>query len=149
MDAGAFEEAMRMRSRNQRDLGFCSPEAIEVFERWREALGSPRSRLDPTRAKAIDGMLSIGYSVEDLQLAIFGCSISPYHQGQNDRRQRYTDIELICRDAQHVDKFIELAEREISKQVERASEPPGRLLDRPASKMPDFIRAMVKKRQEA
>jgi len=86
-------------------------EVEQVFERWKATMGHKRARLDPKRAKAIRGMLAIGYTVEDLHLAIFGCSVSPFHQGHNDRSTRYDDIGLICRDAEHVDRFIALAEK--------------------------------------
>lgn len=113
-----------MRMRNQKSLGFVTDEARQVFERWKETMGSPRSKLDPRRAEAIDGMLAVGYSIEDLELAIFGCSISPFHQGQNDRREKYYDIGLICRDAEHVDKFIAMAEKAMAKRVQRIADKP-------------------------
>lgn len=129
--------------RKQLHLTVHSPEAEQVFERWKQVMGSPRSRLDPSRAKAIDAMLSIGYSVEDLQLAIFGCSVSPFHQGQNDRKERYVDIALICRDAQHVDKFIALAEKVTAREVRKAVDQP-RLMDKPPSRVPEHLRKFVK-----
>lgn len=119
-------------------------EIEQVFTRWKETMGSPRARLDPKRAKAIRGMLAVGYSVEDLQLAIFGCSVSPFHCGQNDRATKYQDIALICRDAEHVDKFIELAERAMAKSMRKAIDQP-RLLSQPASAVPEHLRKFVPK----
>ncbi len=83
-----------------------------VFEFWRNVLSNPRSRLDDRRRKAITARLRDGYTVEDLQLAVIGCGFSPHHQGHNDRHRPYQDIELICRDAQHVDDFVRIAEEE-------------------------------------
>lgn len=77
--------------------------------------------MDDARRKAIRGRLRDGYSVEDLCDAISGCRLSDFHMGQNDRRQSYCDISLICRDAQHVDQFIELYERKKAKA--QANEP--------------------------
>lgn len=116
----------------------------QVFERWKGTMGHSRARLDAARSKAIRAMLAAGYTVEDLQLAIFGCSISPFHQGQNDRATKFDDIGLICRDAQHVDKFIAIAEKSISRRTQRAMDNP-RLLDKPASAVPAHLMAMVKK----
>lgn len=116
----------------------------QVFDRWKGTMGHTRAKLDQKRAKAIRAMLTVGYTVEDLQLAIFGCSISPFHQGQNDRSTRFDDIALICRDAEHVDKFIALAEKTIAKRTQRAIDSP-RLLDKPASAVPAHLMAMVKK----
>jgi len=46
-----------------------------------------------------------GYSVDDLCEAIDGCMRSPWHQGENERRKAYDTLELIARDAKHVDDF--------------------------------------------
>lgn len=83
----------------------------EVFDFWREQLSNARSRLDDKRRKAILARFRDGYTVEDLQLAVMGCKASEFHNGANDRGRRYVSIELICRDADHVDSFIEIAEK--------------------------------------
>lgn len=114
-----------------------------IFERWKQTMGHQRARLDQKRAKAIRAMLMAGYTVEDLELAIFGCSISPFHRGQNDRAQKYQDIALICRDAEHVDKFIALAEAAAAKQVRDAVERPS-LRDKPVTPIPEALRKYVK-----
>lgn len=132
-----------MNSRKQMGLGIHSQEAEQVFERWKAVMGSPRSRLDPARAKAIDAMLAVGYSVEDLELAVFGCSVSPFHQGNNDRQMKFADIGLICRDAQHVDQFIALAEKVMAKQLRKAVEEPS-LRNVPATAVPEALRKFVK-----
>lgn len=119
-------------------------EVIEqLFERWKVTMGRTRARLDDKRAKAIRAMLAVGYSMEDLELAIFGCSVSPFHQGQNDRATKFDDIALICRDAEHVDKFIALAEQVMAKRVRKAMDSP-RLMDRPATAVPEALRKFVK-----
>lgn len=82
-----------------------------MFQHWQTIFNKPRARLDDTRRKALKARLRDGYTVEDLCDAISGCRLSPFHMGENDRREKYTDIALICRDAAHVDKFIELYER--------------------------------------
>ncbi len=51
--------------------------------------------------------LKDGYSVEDLTRAINGNHQSPHHCGQNETKTKYQSLELICRDAEHVQKFIE------------------------------------------
>lgn len=119
-------------------------EAIEhIFERWKVTMGHPRARLDAKREKAIRAMLAVGYSVEDLELAIFGCSVSPFHQGQNDRGTKFEDIGLIFRDAEHVDKFIALGELAMAKSVRKAVESP-RLMDKPATPVPEALRKFVR-----
>lgn len=86
-----------------------------VFSHWQTIFNKPRAKMDEARRKAIRGRLRDGYSAEDLCDAISGCRLSDWHMGQNDRRQQYTDIALICRDAAHVDQFIELYERKKAK----------------------------------
>lgn len=115
-----------------------------VFEQWKSTMGHARARLDQKRTKAIRAMLAVGYSVEDLELATFGCSVSPFHQGQNDRGTKFDDIALICRDAEHVDKFMALAEQTMAKRSACMASAP-RLIDKPASKVPAHIMAMVRK----
>jgi hypothetical protein len=84
-------------------------EVGKVFTYWQETMNHPRARLDGKREKKIKDLLKIGYTVEDLKTAIDGCKASPFHQGQNDRKTVFDDIELICRDASHVDRFIKTA----------------------------------------
>lgn len=112
-----------------------------VFNKWKEVMGHARARLDEKRRKAIRSMLAAGYTVEDLELAIHGCSVSPFHQGQNDRAQKYQDIALICRDAEHVDKFIAIAE-----QARRKRERPEKI-SAPVSAVPDNIMRIVRRRE--
>lgn len=87
--------------------------ASDVFAYWKTELNHPRAKLDDKRKKKINAILKIGYTVEDLKTAIDGCKQSPWHQGQNERQSVYDDIELICRDASHVDRFIKTACQDI------------------------------------
>ena len=80
--------------------------AMQVFERWKQKLDHPKAVLDEKRLKAINARLRNGYSVEDLFAAIDGLTRSSHHMGRNDRGQVYDDIELVCRDAAHVESFI-------------------------------------------
>lgn len=82
-----------------------------VFNSWRDILNHKKSKLDAKRKKEINEALSLGYSPQDLQQAIIGCSMSEYHMGKNDRGQKYDSINLIFRNADLIDKFIGIAER--------------------------------------
>lgn len=86
------------------------PQVEEVFGYWKSAMGHPRAQLDAKRDKAIRARLE-SYSVEDLCRAVDGCKRTPFNMGQNDRAEVYDDIELICRDAKHVDQFLRAAEQ--------------------------------------
>lgn len=84
-------------------------EVVAVFEHWRTTMNKPRARLDARRSKLVAARLADGYDVATLLLAIDGCRRSVWHQGANDRGRRYCDLSLICRDAEHVDMFAEIA----------------------------------------
>jgi hypothetical protein len=103
-------------------------EEIEaVFNRWKATMGHSAGSSGPEECEGYPRHVdAVGYTVEDLELAIFGCSVSSFHQGQNDRCQRYDDIALICRDAEHVDKFIAIAEQQ-TRSARKSTRHPKRL----------------------
>jgi len=82
---------------------------LSVFKCWKTTLNHKRSNLDDKRKKQIEKALSLGYSSDELQQAIIGCSKSDFHMGVNDRGQKYDSINLIFRDADQIDKFIMIA----------------------------------------
>lgn len=83
----------------------------ELFNYWKETHQSPRSKLDDKRKKLIKSALGL-YSVEDLKLAILGCSYSGFHMGKDPKTngKQHNGIDLILRDADHIDSFIKMAE---------------------------------------
>ncbi len=86
-------------------------QARQVFAHWCERMKKGgRTAFDDKRRRAVEARLRDGYSVADLCRAIDGCALTPHNMGQNDRGQRYDDLELVCRDAAHVDRFIANAE---------------------------------------
>ncbi len=102
--------------------GQASTDTIEVFDYWKSKLQHPQAKLDAKREKALKARLKDGYTVSQLCQAIDGCSLSPWHLGQNDRNQKFDDLELICRDAGRVDRFIEIAKNPpLTEEQKRAS----------------------------
>jgi len=83
-----------------------SNEAQEIFNYWQKTMNHPRAKLDNKRKCKIMQARKLGYLVDDLKKAIEGCSKIPFNMGQNERNQRYDDLELILRDASHIDRFI-------------------------------------------
>jgi hypothetical protein len=81
-----------------------------VFDAWRHKLGHHRAKLDGKRRRLITARLQ-ERPVEELLRAIDGVLKSDWHMGRDPKTagQRYDDIEIIFRDAAHVEKFIELA----------------------------------------
>lgn len=83
-----------------------APQVRQVFEHWKRVMGKGRTQLDDKRRRAVLARLKGGYTVEDLCKAIDGCAKTPHNMGENERATRYDDLELICRDASHVDRFM-------------------------------------------
>jgi len=83
-----------------------SPEELEIFKCWQLTMQHPRSKLDKNRRNKIRQALAMGYSIEELKTAIAGCAKTPFNIGINERGQHYDSIDLIFRDADHIDRFI-------------------------------------------
>lgn len=69
----------------------------------------PRARGDKKARAKIADRLKDKFSVADLQLAIDGNHVSPWHCGQNPERTPHHKMVTIFRDADQVTKFVELA----------------------------------------
>lgn len=93
--AGAFEietEAERQ-----------TPNPVErIFNHWREIHRHPQARLDDKRRKVIRSALK-NYGEPELCEAISGYLNSPHHMGQNETGTVYDALELMLRDAEHID----------------------------------------------
>lgn len=80
-----------------------------VFAHWVATMGKDpaRSRLNAARKAKLKARRSEGYTDEQLCQAVDGCRLSPFHMGQNDRGEVYTDLATILRDGTTVEKHIE------------------------------------------
>lgn len=76
----------------------------EVFAAFQEATGKTRAKLTDDRRGRIVRWLRV-YSAEDLCDAVRGWRWSPHHCGHNDRGTVYNDLELLLRDAKHIEQF--------------------------------------------
>jgi len=95
------------------ELALVSPPAtgdpvVVIFEAWQEATGHHKAVLDPKRRAAIVKARK-HYSDEDLIDACRGVHLSPHNRGENERNTPYDDIALVLRDAEHVERFRDLA----------------------------------------
>ena len=73
-----------------------------VFLFWKETFNkSSRTILKGVRETKIKARLKEGYTVDEIKEAILNVSSSQHHIDGG-----YTDIELICRDQSHLDKYI-------------------------------------------
>jgi hypothetical protein len=80
-----------------------------VFTHWVKVMSKDpaRSKLNAARKAKLKARRSEGYTDEQLCQAIDGCKLSPFHMGQNDRGEAYTDLATILRDGTTVEKHIE------------------------------------------
>lgn len=84
-----------------------------VFDHWREALNHPDAKFSVERQRKIRLRLK-DYTAEQLCKAIDGCAKSDFHMGRDpNSRGIHDDIELICRDGVHVEKFIAIADGKV------------------------------------
>lgn len=84
---------------------------VELFTFWQETLGHSKAKLDTARKTKIEKALKLGYSVEDLKLAIQGCKLSKWHMGDNPDRRIYDGIGVIFKNAEKIENFIQLAQQ--------------------------------------
>ena len=112
------------------------PEQIEevvdevrvVFDAWVEATGKhpTRTRLDDKRRRTIKKALD-GHPVDDVLDAVVGWQHEPFYCGENDRGRPFNDLGMLLRDAEHVERFRDLARDGAAPVV--PSVDPGVLLD--------------------
>lgn len=91
-----------------------------VFAAWQTSTGKTKAMLDAKRRKIIGARLRT-WPEADLVDAVRGWRHSPHNRGENERGEVYNDIELLLRDAQHIEKF-----RDLERGVTPKSKPIGR-----------------------
>lgn len=99
-------------NKSDNDLNTMSAKAnqsFELFKYWCEVMGKSisTSKLTPKREKKIKDRLKQGYTFEQIKTAIFNCSNDPFSMGHNDRGKPFNDLELICRDGEKLESFLE------------------------------------------
>lgn len=81
-----------------------------VFDHWVATMKSKsavRCVFSDKRRRLISRRLD-EYDLATCLAAIDGCAASDFHMGQNSRNRAYNSIELIFRDAEHVERFAEI-----------------------------------------
>lgn len=68
----------------------------------------PKRKVSDKERALVRARLEDGYTADDLIEAIDGNMASAWHQGKNDRGKAYDKLNLILRDASHVDEFREM-----------------------------------------
>ena len=84
-----------------------------VFDAWVDATGkdSGRTRLDEKRRRTIGRALE-AHPIEDVLDAVVGWRHDAFYCGENDRGRPFNDLGLLLRDAEHVERFRDMARRE-------------------------------------
>jgi hypothetical protein len=82
-------------------------QVVSIFDFWKKVMNSEKSVLDAKRTKLIKSAIE-KYSPADICIAIRGCSKSAYHMGDNNQKTKYNGLNLILRDAEYIDKFMQL-----------------------------------------
>lgn len=81
-----------------------------VFATWVEATGkhATRTKMDDKRRRLISRALK-DHPVEDVLDAVVGWRSDPFYRGENDRGRAFNDLGLLLRDAEHIERFRDLA----------------------------------------
>jgi hypothetical protein len=91
-----------------------STQIDEVFEYWIDLLWNGkgvRPVLSDKRRKKILAAIKL-YGVAVCKQAVLGCTMSEWHMGNNPSGKKYTDIELILRDPEHIERFVTQSEED-------------------------------------
>lgn len=127
MRGNGIEENVKLKSEGKRKEGELSDfveqnphppskneggNVLSVFKHYRKyhRRAHPKPKSGSKEWGKVKARLAEGYTTDDLMMAIDGCHKSPYHQGENERGKKYDSLELIVRDGDHVNQFIEIAE---------------------------------------
>lgn len=87
-----------------------SDEIQDVFDFWVTTSWTGRGIkpvLTDKRKRLIQRAVK-DYGSENCKLAITGNSLSDWHQGKNPNNKKYNSIELILRDAEHIENFANM-----------------------------------------
>ena len=86
-------------------------DAQQVFDYWKKRLDkNARVVFSEKRRRRVRSALK-HFTVADLMKAVDGCAKSPFHMGDGPDGTVYDDLELICRDVEHIEKFMAIDDK--------------------------------------
>lgn len=83
-------------------------QARRLFTFWKDVMNHPGAKFDNGRKKKIIARLKNGYTEEECKLAIQNVSKSAWHMGDNKKEQKYNSINLIFRNGEKLEGYINL-----------------------------------------
>lgn len=94
-----------------------SDEAVKiVWDYWVKTMGASKlAVLDHDRKVKIAASIH-DYGIKASCLAIDGCASSPFHMGDNPQQKKYNGIDLIFRDADKIEGFIQRTQKRNARQ---------------------------------
>ena len=97
-------------SRAGKTAAVSTEDVEQVFNYWRDIMGKgTRAKLSPERKELIGSAIH-DYSLELCLEAVRGCSLSSFHMGGNKQRKRYDSLDLIFRNSDKIEGFLQIAE---------------------------------------
>lgn len=113
------------------------PQAVvQVFEAWLASTGrTNQTLLDAKRRRLIDRALK-SYPLADVLDAVHGWRRSPHHRGENPTSTVYNDLELLLRDAGHIEKFRDFERHAPSTNGGPRATPGEQAIDRVFAQLP-------------
>lgn len=100
-------KAMEKQAEQKVKQGARAGDVQTIFDYWRATCGHERARLGAKRTQAVDAILAMGYTVDDVKEAIDGLAATAFEKDG----KRYDDLELVCRNEVQVDKYRDAAKR--------------------------------------
>lgn len=82
----------------------------QVFDYWLLTMNKQKRAILSAERKNLIGAAIHDYGIETVMEAIRGCSLSSFHMGGNKQRKRYDSLELILRNTEKIEYFVQIAE---------------------------------------
>lgn len=98
-----------VRSRPSKAATVAESDVQTVFDFWLSVMGKKRALLSPERRTLIGAAIH-DYGLDSCLEAVRGCSVSPFHMGANKQRKRYDSLDLIFRNSDTIERFLQIAE---------------------------------------
>ena len=83
---------------------------VYVFEYWRDTMGKQKRAIFSEERRLLIGAAIHDYGTETVMEAIRGCSLSAFHMGANKQRKRYDSLDLILRNSDNIERFVQIAD---------------------------------------